>query len=255
MDHKDHDLPGWTRSVQDHRAPRSDICLMDDDEVERAWLMLNPVLEDPVDLLLYCHRPNNVSREPTPRLRGHKHLVPGPVTNWVNKVIVRDQWRGGSFDPEPRGPEPRANPGPANEISKPQEGDDSDALLVALSGASLDVSGAGDGREGSARISSSTGGERRESPAKSIPLALKLSSRLNIQQSGELGRHPAQDDMTRKRRGLFNNENCDERKSKRFRLASMAREPLESEEVRKRSASFDDADGHQRKPKRYHSSL
>jgi len=57
--------------------------------------------------------------------------------------------------------------------------------------------------------------------------------------------------MTRKRRGLFDNEHCDERKSNRFRLASMAREFLESEEVRKRCASFDDEDGHERKPKRY----
>jgi len=228
---------------------------IDDDEAVRAWLLSNPVLEDPLDLLIYCHRPNNVSREPTPALRGHNYLVPGAVTNWANEAIARDQLRGGSFDPEARRPEPRANPGPANEASEPQEGDDSDALLVALSGASWDVSGAGDGREGSVGMSSSAGGERRKSPAKRIPLALKSSSRLNIQHSAELGRHPAQGDMTRKRRGLFDDENCDERKSKRFRLASMAREFLESEEVRKRSASFDDEDGHERKPKRYRSSL
>ena len=104
-------------------------------------------------------------------------------------------------------------------------------------------------------MSSSGGGERRESPAKSIPLALKLSSRLNIQHAAEVGRHPAQGDMTPKRRGLFDDQNCDERKSERFRLASMARVILESEEVRKRSASFDDEAGHERKPKRYRSSL
>ena len=92
-------------------------------------------------------------------------------------------------------------------------------------------------------------------PAKRIPLALKSSSRLNIQHSAELGRHPAQGDMTQKRRGLFDDQNCDKRKSKRFRLASMARELLESVEVRKRSASFDAEDGHERKPKRCCSSL
>jgi len=54
----------------------------DDDEAVRAWLLSNPVLEDPLDLLIYCHRPNNVSREPTPALRGHNYLVPGAVTNW-----------------------------------------------------------------------------------------------------------------------------------------------------------------------------
>jgi len=61
--------------------------------------------------------------------------------------------------------------------------------------------------------------------------------------------------MTGKRRGVFDDQNCDERKSKRFRLASMSRELLESVEVRKCSASFDDEDGDERKPERYRSSL
>ena len=102
---------------------------------------------------------------------------------------------------------------------------------------------------------SSPGGERRESPAKRIPLALKSSSQLNIQQSTELGRGPAHDDMRRKRRGLLDNENCDERKSKRFHLVSMAREFLKTEESRKRTGSFDDERSHKRKPKRFRSSL
>jgi len=197
----------------------------------------------------------DVSREPTPALRGHNYLVPGGVTNWANEVIARDQLRGGLFDPGPRRPEPRPNPGPANQASELQEEDDSDALLVALSGASWDISGARDGREGSVGMSSSAGRERWESPAKHIPLTLNSASRLNIQHLAELGRHPAQGDMTQKRKGLFDDKNCDERKSKRFRLASMAREYLETEEVWKRSASFDDEDGHERKPQRYGSSL
>ena len=98
-------------------------------------------------------------------------------------------------------------------------------------------------------MSSSAGGERRESSAKRIPLALKSSSRLNIQDLAELGWHPTQGDMTRKRRGLFDDAHCNERTSKRFCWASMAREFLEAEEVRKRSASFDDDDGHKCKPR------
>ena len=61
--------------------------------------------------------------------------------------------------------------------------------------------------------------------------------------------------MSRKRRGLFDDENCHERKSKRFVLASMAREFLESEEVWKRSASCYDEDGNDHKSKKYLSSL
>jgi len=123
---------------------------------------------------MYCHHLNNVSRELTPALRRHNYLVPGAVTNWANAAIARDQFRGGSFDPEARRPEPRANPGPANEAREPQEGDDSDTLHVGLSGASWDVPGAGGGREGSIGMSSSGGCEGRYSPAKRIPLALKI---------------------------------------------------------------------------------
>ena len=128
-------------------------------------------------------------------------------------------------------------------------------MLVALSGASWDVSGAGDAREGRVEMSSSAGRARRESPVKRIALALKLSSRLNIEHSADRGQHPAQGDMTRNCRGLFDDQNCDDRKSKRFCLASMAREFFHSEEGSKRRPSFDDKEGHEPKPRRYRSSL
>ena len=226
---------------------------IDNDEAVRAWLMSNPVLDDPLDLMIYCHRVQRESREPTPALRGHNYLVAGPAAKW--EAIARAQLRRGSQQPEAKHPEARADPGPANEAGEPQEGDDSDALLAALSGVPSDVSGARDGREGSVGMLSSSGGERRESPAKRIPLALKSSSQLNIQQSTELGRCPAHGDMRQKRRGLFDDENCDERKSKRFRLVSMAREFLDREEARKRSASFDDKESHECQTKRFRSSL
>ena len=154
-----------------------------------------------------------------------------------------------------RHPEARADPGLVNEAGEPQEGDDSDALLEALSSASSDVSDAWDGHEGSVGMLSSPGGERRESPMKHIPLALKSSSQLNIHQPMEWRRRPAHEDMRRKRRGLFDHEHCDERKSKRFRLVSMASEFVDREEVRKRSASFDDEESHERQPKKFCSSL
>ena len=176
-----------------------------------------------------------------------------PPANW--EAIARAQFRRGSQQPEARHPEARADPGPANEAGEPQEGDDSDALLAALSGASSDVSGARDRHGGSVGMLSSPGGQRRESPTKRIPLTLKSSSQLNIQQSTELGQRPAHKYRRRKCRGLFDNENYDERKSKRFRLVSMAREFLDREEVRKRSASFDDVVSHEPQPKRFRSSL
>ena len=110
---------------------------------------------------------------------------------------------GGEFDLDRRRPDPRADPGPANEAGEPQGGDDSDAFLAALSGASSGVSEAGDGRESSVKMLLSPSGERMESPAKGIPFALKSSCQLNIQELEELGRRPAQGDMRQKRRGLI----------------------------------------------------
>ena len=101
---------------------------------------------------------------------------------------------------------------------------------------------------------SSPGGERIESPA-NLPLALKSSSWLNIPQSVELGRCPAQGEMRQKRMGLIYDENCDERRSKRFRLVSMARELLETEEAKKPCASFNYQESHERNPTRFCLSL
>ena len=105
----------------------------------------------------------------------------GPDPNW--EVIARAQLLEGSQQLEARHPEARADPGAANEAGEPQEGDDSHDLHAGLSGALSDISGARDGPEGSVGMLSSPSGERREYSAKRIPLALKLSSRLNIQQS------------------------------------------------------------------------
>ena len=52
---------------------------IEDNETVRAWLLSNPVLEDTLDLLIYCHSPNNVSRQPTPALRGYPYLPLGSV--------------------------------------------------------------------------------------------------------------------------------------------------------------------------------
>jgi len=67
------------------------------DEVEavRAWLLLHLVFQDPLDLLIYCQRPNNASRELTLALRVYNYLVPDAVTNGVNEEIAQVQMRGG----------------------------------------------------------------------------------------------------------------------------------------------------------------
>ena len=74
-------------TIPTRRSRGSIIIFIDDYEAVRAWLLSNPVLEDPLDLLIYCHCLNKVSREPTPGLRGHNYLVPGAVINWAKQGI------------------------------------------------------------------------------------------------------------------------------------------------------------------------
>jgi len=40
--------------------------LIENDEDVRAWLLSNPVLDDPLDLLVYCHCRYTADRVPTP---------------------------------------------------------------------------------------------------------------------------------------------------------------------------------------------
>ena len=67
----------------------------DNDEAVRALLLLNPVLEDPLDLLIFCHPVPREGRVPTPALSGQNYLVPAAVTNWAQEAIAQAQLRGG----------------------------------------------------------------------------------------------------------------------------------------------------------------
>jgi len=91
-----------------------------------------------------------------------------------------------SFDPEPREPEPRRNPGPANKVSQPQDGDSSGAILAALSGAAWDVSSTGDRHESSIGMSSSTGGEGRESPSETYTMPPQIIGPVEYTTLGEI---------------------------------------------------------------------
>jgi len=48
-----------------------DYVFIEGDEALRACLLLNLVLDNPLDLLVYCHPPETRGRLPTPPMRGH----------------------------------------------------------------------------------------------------------------------------------------------------------------------------------------
>jgi len=59
---------------------------IENDEDVRAWLLSNPVLEDLLDLLVYCHRRYTADRVPTPPLRRHNFLPENAITDWAQQA-------------------------------------------------------------------------------------------------------------------------------------------------------------------------
>jgi len=60
-----------------------DYMFIENDEGVRAWLLSNPVFEDPLDLLVYCHRLATRERPATAPLRGDDYLQENAITNWA----------------------------------------------------------------------------------------------------------------------------------------------------------------------------
>ena len=196
------------------------------DEGVTAWLLSNPVLKDPLDLLVYCHRVPGNNRPVTPPLRRHNYLAENAVANWARDAGA------------PRGGAPQ--PGTRAEAGEQQAQETPDPSFSTSFGAPSDVSGAMEGGDGSVSQLPSPSGDRSESPTNRIPLSVKSLSLLNIQQSSELRRRPP---LGNKRRAQVDDENSDVPKSKRPYLGYVAREVLGYEEarkeVRKREPHFD----------------
>ena len=65
---------------------RVEYVFIDSDETARAWLLSNPALDDPLDLLVYCvNRDGAVTRAgATPPKRRNKYLPIDAVDYWAN---------------------------------------------------------------------------------------------------------------------------------------------------------------------------
>jgi len=66
-----------------------DYMFIENDEGVRAWLLSNLALEDPLDLLVYGHRPATWVRPATTPLRGHDYLHENAVANWAQHAAGR----------------------------------------------------------------------------------------------------------------------------------------------------------------------
>ena len=138
--------------------------------------MSNPVLEDTLDLLVYCHRVLGNNRPVTPPLRRHNYLAENAVANWARDAGA------------PRGGAPQ--PGTRAEAGEQQAQETPDPSFSTSFGVPSDVSDALEGGDGSISQLPSPGGDRSESLTNRIPLGVKSLSLLNTQKSSELRRRP-----------------------------------------------------------------
>ena len=72
-----------------------DYVFIEDAEDVRAELLSNPVVDDPLDLLVYCHPPESRGRLPTPPLRGHNYLRDNAIANWASAAAPRNRIKAG----------------------------------------------------------------------------------------------------------------------------------------------------------------
>ena len=66
-----------------------DCVFIDSDETVRVWLLSNPVLDDPLELMVYCYRDRSDKQEDTPALRRHNYLNQKDVRNWARDPAQR----------------------------------------------------------------------------------------------------------------------------------------------------------------------
>ena len=122
-----------------------DYVFVDSDEGVRAWLLSNPVLENPLDLLVYCHRVPGNNRPVKLPLRRHNYLAQNAVANWARDAGA------------PRGGTPQ--PGTRAEAGKQQAPETPDPSCSTSFGAPSDVSDAIEGDDSSVSQLSSSGGD------------------------------------------------------------------------------------------------
>ena len=212
------------------------MCIKNDEGV-RAWLPSNPGLEDPLDLLVYCHRPATRERPATPPLRGHDYLHENAVANWAQHAAG---CHGLQAPPRDTG----ADPGPANPLCK--KANDSPLFHPGSRSSSSVVSDASKGREASIETSPCPVGDPGESPSFRIPLGMQALSQMNTHQGSEQrgGRAHTRDDKVRKRGPHSDSQDLDfERLCKESRQAASVREWVNTKEYLKRRAEFDDEKG------------
>jgi len=63
-----------------------DYDFIDSDKIVRARLLSNPVVDNLLELMIYCYLDEGDSRPAIPLLKAHQYLQENAVTNWANST-------------------------------------------------------------------------------------------------------------------------------------------------------------------------
>jgi len=212
-----------------------DYVLIESDQEVTAWLLSNVVLEDPLHLIVYCHRLATRERAAILPLRGHNYLAENVITNWTRQAGARTRIQALQREVRP-------DPGPAN--AGGNQGNHSPLFLPVPSRSSSDVSNGGEGCAAIIGTSTSAIADSAKSLHCRIPLAIHTPSQMNTNVELEL-RSPGGHTLEVKgpRRGALSVSEDLERLNMRLLHTSNFCELLKAKVDRKRVAQFHDEKG------------
>jgi len=200
---------GW-QQLRLHAGPQLsyiDYVFIENDENVRAWVLSNPVLNDPLDLLVYCHRSETRGRLPTPPLRGHNYLGENAIANCASTAAPGNRIQAARSDAT-------TDPEPSNAGGEQEQRDDSPLFLPGLSSSSSDVSDAEEGYQATIGASPSPVADRSKT---------QIQSKINIQKVSKLSAPRGDTEYHNvRKRGAPSHEEDSESWSKKARHASYA---------------------------------
>jgi len=205
-----------------------DYVFIDSDETVRAWRLSNPVLDDPLHLMMFCDRDRGSERQDTPVLRRVDYLNQNNVQNWAHDPAQRIGQMHSTelFDESPADRE-CTDPDDARE-------DDTSHLSESSSG----LSDSAHGSEILFTILSRPPVGPDKWPANRIPLLAKSLSEQNRQLPLNVLHRPAQGEDDPMHSIQFNEHYRMEDTPEKRRLNYLINEYRRSEETRKRCAGF-----------------
>jgi len=184
-----------------------DYVFIENDKDVRAWLLSNPVLDDPLDLLVYCHCPATRGRLPTTPLRGHNYLRDNAIANWASTAAPGNHIQTARS-------EARTDPGPSNAGGQHEQRDNSPLFLPGLTSSSSDVSDAEEGYQASIGALPSPVADRSKT---------QTQSKINVQKVSKVTARGGDTEYHNvRKRGARSHEEDLEHLSKKARHASYA---------------------------------